>query len=560
MGIKSKLSGAKRLAKGIAKDGFAYTSGSREYSKRKAANPFTDIGFDEWKKQRLIFERRERKEQLLTPMSIDMPVFVVMVEAAGKSEQLERTKASLLKMTLKPKKVFYGQRSSMVAKMAEYEAEYAGRDVWSIKLKAGDELPSGYFFKLCPLAKDADIIYTDHELAGAKNADEVFLKPDLSEDYLCAHDYIGRSYIVKNRVPESMDEGSYEYLLKAIAEKKKILHSADTICALVNDEEAEDEEKISGLIKNVYESEDKKPAAVSVKTEGGINIADLSWKEKNKISVIIPNKDHAKDLKASLASLKKQTVYGNTEILIVENNSTEKETFDYYEELKKEKNIRVLYWKEGFNYSAINNFAAGEAKGDILLLMNNDVELINEDALSKMLSFVNLERVGVVGAKLYYADDTVQHAGVAVGFQGVGGHEFVGLAKGDHGYMMMADCVRRVSAVTAACLMIKKSVYDEVGGFDEEYAVAFNDVDLCMKVSKAGHQILYLPYACGYHFESKTRGNDTTDEEVARFGREVTRFLEKWKDELGRGDAFYNKNRSLNSMAEDRFRDLYGEG
>ena len=108
--------------------------------------------------------------------------------------------------------------------------------------------------------------------------------------------------------------------------------------------------------------------------------------------------------------------------------------------------------------------------------------------------------------------------------------------------------------------MIKKSVYDEVGGFDEEYAVAFNDVDLCMKVSKAGHQILYLPYACGYHFESKTRGNDTTYEEVARFGREVTRFLEKWKDELGRGDAFYNKNRSLNSMAEDRFRDLYGEG
>ena len=177
-------------------------------------------------------------------------------------------------------------------------------------------------------------------------------------------------------------------------------------------------------------------------------------------------------------------MYPSYEILIIENNSTEEATFSYYKELEAQ-GIRVLkYPKQGFNYSAINNFGVKEAKGEYLLFLNNDMEIITPDFMEKMVSNLQRPQIGAVGAKLYYPDNTVQHAGIIIGIGGIAGHAFLGLARGRSGYLHKASLQMNVSAVTAACMMMKKEVFEEVGGFEEELSVAFNDVDLCLRIGK----------------------------------------------------------------------------
>ena len=198
------------------------------------------------------------------------------------------------------------------------------------------------------------------------------------------------------------------------------------------------------------------------------------------ISIVIPNKDHYKDLDLCVTSVLKKSTYRNFEIIIVENNSTEKETFDYYNKIQKEyDNVRVLTWEREFNYSAINNFGVKEAKGDYILLLNNDTKILDKDSLGDMLGYCMRPEVGIVGSKLIYGDGTIQHAGVILGLGGIAGHAFIGLDAKEYGYMSRAYLSCDYTAVTAACLMVPKAVFDEVGGLCEEYAVAFNDVDLC---------------------------------------------------------------------------------
>ena len=266
------------------------------------------------------------------------------------------------------------------------------------------------------------------------------------------------------------------------------------------------------------------------------------------ISIIIPNKDHIDDLKRCISSIVEKSAYTNYEIIIVENNSVEKETFVYYETLKSRyPNVRILTWKKEFNYSAINNFAVREAQGEYLLFLNNDVEIITDSWLEEMLQFCQLKGVGMVGAKLYYPDDTIQHAGVVVGLGGVAAHVLCKLPGDAEGYMGRLRCVQEMSAVTAACMMVKTSVFKAVGGFDEELKVAFNDIDLCMKVRDKGEKILFTPYAELYHYESKSRGMEDTPEKQLRFSREVNCFRRKWERELLKGDPYYNPNLTLNN-------------
>lgn len=560
MGIRGKLGKIKRFAVSVKNDGLSYTLDKRDYNKRKAVQPFTDIDYAHWKKQHLVEGKRRKK--LLEASALlkeNGPVFVVMVDTSeGRGDKLNITRQSIALQVYKPAKIFYGQPSAMEEKLNEYKSELNG-DIWVLKLPEGDSLAPDFFYCCAEkiASQNADICYTDHEIFTAEKP-KVCLKPDFSEDYLCAYNYIGRAFVSKNREAASLIMDDYAYLLKELAEGKTFCHApacvyeqktAETEYAITDDDKAN--------ICKVYDKTGKYSIESVETTEiDGINNVKLNWREKPTVSVIIPNKDHIEDLETALNSLRKQDMYDCLQILVVENNSTEQETFDYYKKIEGTDNIKVLYYPDCFNYSAINNFAEKEATGDFILLMNNDVELNEEDTVSRMLSYCMLDRVGMVGIKLYYGDDTIQHAGVAVGFQGVGGHTFTGLKKGDHGYMNMADCPRRVSAVTAACLMMSKEAYEEVGGFDERYAVAFNDVDLCMKVCGTGMQILYLPIAA-HHFESKTRGTDTTEEQVARFGQEVTTFLETWQTELAKGDPYYNANKSLNDMSEDRFRDIY---
>ena len=266
------------------------------------------------------------------------------------------------------------------------------------------------------------------------------------------------------------------------------------------------------------------------------------------VSVIIPNKDHRDDLELCIGSLLQKSSYQNLELIIVENNSEEPETFAYYERKKQElKNFRVVEWKDerGFNYPAINNFGASFAKGEYLLLLNNDIEMVDGACVEELLGQCMRPDVGIAGARLYYGDDTIQHAGVIIGLGGVAGHAFVGLPRSEWGYMAKAVAAQDLSAVTAACMMVKKDVYLSVGGMTEELAVAFNDVDFCLKVREKGWLVVYEPYAQAYHYESKSRGLENTPEKLDRFHGEMRLFRERWRDVLEKGDPYYNVNLTL---------------
>ncbi len=278
------------------------------------------------------------------------------------------------------------------------------------------------------------------------------------------------------------------------------------------------------------------------------------------VSVIIPNKDHHQDLDLCIRSIVERCTYRNVEFVVVENNSTRKETFDYYEKIQKEfPQVKVVTWEREFNYSAINNFGVTHASGEYLLFLNNDTEPVAENFIEELLGFCQREDVGAVGARLLYQDDTIQHAGVVVGFGGIAGHTFIGLHKAENSYFHRAMCAQDYSAVTAACMMSKRSVFREAGGFSEDLAVAFNDIDYCMKVRSLGKLVVYAPYALLYHYESKSRGLEDTPEKVARFNREVAKFARKWPDILRDGDPYYNPNLTLRK-SDFSLRDLKKEG
>ena len=261
------------------------------------------------------------------------------------------------------------------------------------------------------------------------------------------------------------------------------------------------------------------------------------------ISIIIPNKNHVEDLDKCLKSIETSN-YKNVEIIIVENNSENEETFSYYEKIQSE-TVKVLFWENDFNYSAINNFAVRHAKGEYLLFLNNDVEVITPNWLEEMLANCQRKDVGIVGAKLYYPDDKVQHAGVIIGLGGIAGHAFWNLQRDCTGYMHKASIQQNLSAVTAACMMVKRSVFDEIKGFDENLAVAFNDVDFCLRVREKGHLIVYNPQVELYHYESKTRGSEDTKEKIERFQGEIAYMEKRWADILEEGDPMYNPNLTL---------------
>ncbi len=263
------------------------------------------------------------------------------------------------------------------------------------------------------------------------------------------------------------------------------------------------------------------------------------------VSVIIPNKDQAEALKACVESVL-ETGYPNLEFVIVENNSEERATFAYYQELSKRDNVHMVRWKKPFNYSAINNYGVRFAKGEYFLFLNNDVRgTLSTDWLTEMLGVCQRKDVGAVGAKLYYPDRRVQHAGIVIGIGGIAGSMFVDLPKGRSGYLHKASIMQDMSAVTAACMMVKRQVFEEAGGFTEELAVAFNDVDFCLKIGEKGYRIVYDPFAELIHDESRTRGPEDSPEKVRRFQSEIEYMRVHWLKILKEGDPMYNPNLSL---------------
>ena len=268
--------------------------------------------------------------------------------------------------------------------------------------------------------------------------------------------------------------------------------------------------------------------------------------ERPLISIVIPNKDHMEDLSRCVESIINKSTYENYEIVIVENNSETKEIFDYYKALEHNPKIRVVKYEGDFNYSRINNFGVTFTNGKYVLLLNNDMKVITREWMEELLMYAQRPDVAAVGAKLYYADNTIQHAGIVIGLGAprASGHTHYKDDKMHLGYMGRLCYAQDVTAVTGACLLVSRAQYDEVGGLDETFSVAFNDVDFCLKLRHAGYLNVFTPFAELYHYESKTRGMEE-GEKMKRFQHEVDLFRTKWKADLDAGDPYFNPNFSL---------------
>jgi O-antigen biosynthesis protein len=266
-----------------------------------------------------------------------------------------------------------------------------------------------------------------------------------------------------------------------------------------------------------------------------------------RVSIIIPTRDGLKLLRQCIESIRERTLYANYDIIVVDNGSVESETLAYFDLIRQASNIRVIRDESPFNFSALNNKAAALAEGDYLCLLNNDIEVISRDWLNEMVSLAAQPCTGAVGARLWYPDDTLQHGGVIIGLGGIAGHMHRQLPRGHFGYFARAVVTQNLSAVTAACLVIRKSVYEEVGGLDEELAVAFNDVDFCLRVREAGYRNIWTPHAELYHHESASRGNDMDPDKFQRFTSEVRWMETRWAGHFER-DPAYNPNLTLNAQ------------
>lgn len=410
-----------------------------------------------------------------------------------------------------------------------------------------------------------EIIYTDEDKIDM-NGKEHFMphfKSDFNIDMLCSTNYICHLFVVKRDVyekagmlnPEFDGAQDYDFVLRCVEKSEKIRHIPRILYhwrAHKNSTAENPESKNYAFVAGkravqAHYDRMKIPAEVEETQYKGIYRSKYRLMDTPLISVIIPNKDHISDLEKCIRSLEEKNGYRNLEMIVVENNSEEEETFTYYKELEQRNpKVKVLFWEEKvFNYPAINNFGAEHASGDYLLFLNNDTEVVNEDCIEELLGYCQRSDVGAVGARLYYDDGTIQHAGVIVGLGGIAGHPFSKAVHEDPGYFGRIIMAQDYSAVTAACMLVKKSVFWQVGGFDEGYAVAFNDVDLCLRIRKAGYLIVYNPYAEMNHYESKSRGYEDTEEKVKRFNSEISLFEKRWKKFLAHGDPYYNPNLTL---------------
>ncbi len=413
-------------------------------------------------------------------------------------------------------------------------------------------------------ADRVDLIYTDEDkvTSDRKEHFQPNFKPDFNPDLLRSNNYIchflvfSRELYLRTGGFDSRYDGAqdYDFILRCTENAQRICHVPRVLYHWRTHMQSTADNPISKqyaydagtrALEAHLQRQNLTGCRVERKKDFGFYRVHYPVTGEPLVSIIIPNKDETETLRKCVESVLTKTSYRNFEIIIVENNSKTEEIFRYYKEIDGRNGVRVVYWDREFNYSAINNFGARHASGEYLLLLNNDVEVIHEDWLSELLSHCQREGTGAVGAKLLYPDDTIQHAGIVIGIGGVAGSVFVGMKNSHTGYMHRESLQQDLSAVTAACLMIRRSVFEQIGGFEERLAVAFNDVDLCLRVREAGYLVVYDPYAELYHYESKTRGSEDTQEKVRRFQSEIEYMRGRWTSILVDGDPCYNKNLSL---------------
>ena len=408
-----------------------------------------------------------------------------------------------------------------------------------------------------------DFFYSDEDLTDRSGHPmEPMFKPDFDPDFLCSRNYIGRLVFLKKAFLDQMGgmdpayDGAeeFEFLLRCSEKTEKAGHIARVLWhgswekALFLRQQGRmslDAEAGRRALLAHYERLGQE-AEVKVSVEAPVFETIFAVRGNPLVSILIPNKDHREDLEKCVTSVEEKSTWKNKELLILENNSTDPSTFEFYEELEKRyDDLRIVRYEGSFNYSAINNLGTAFAKGEYLLLLNNDTEVITPDWIERMLGYCQRTGTSAAGARLFYPDDTLQHGGVTLGIGGVAGHTDQFCRRSDTGMLDHIASARQTSAVTGACMMIRKSAYTAVGGLDETLQVAFNDVDLCLKLRAEGGKILYVPSAQLYHYESKSRGYEDTPEKVERFRSEIRIVSERHRKALAAGDPFYNPNLTL---------------
>lgn len=418
--------------------------------------------------------------------------------------------------------------------------------------------------------KDADYIYCDE--ITFKNGDinkmvTMHFKPDYAIDNLRANNYICHFSVFARTLLEGTElfrtkfDGSQDHdmILRLTDAAKNVVHVPKALYYWRSHAGS----VASGIEAKTYAINAAKGAiAEHLRSHGYENFEITSTRAFEtifrisyeiigtpKVSIVIANKDHVEDLERCVSSILERTSYINYEIIIVENNSETKEIFEYYDSLIKHKNIKVVKFEGEFNYSAVNNLGVKNANGEYILLLNNDTQVISVNWIEELLMFAQRKDVGAVGAKLYYGDKTIQHAGVVLqlGAHRTAGHIHCRQGRDSIGYMGKLCYAQNVSAVTAACLLVSKDKYYEVGGLDENFKVALNDVDFCLKLREKGYLNIFTPYSELYHFESISRGSDLEGENLARLDKEAEDFKQKWKEVLDKGDPYYNPNFSLDT-------------
>ena len=425
---------------------------------------------------------------------------------------------------------------------------------------------------------EPDFIYSDEDKIDEKyERFEPYFKPDFSPETLECNNYITHFVVVKRSLLNEVGllnskfngAQDFDFVLRATEKANQIVHISKILyhwrvhkssTANVADSKPYAYEAGVEVIKSHLKRTNKKGKVEFGQEVPGIYKIEYEVKGNPKVSILIPNKDHIELLKQCINSILKLTTYDNYEIVIIENNSEKEETFKYYTEISKNDKVRVIDYTKTlkknepreFNYSKIINFGVKKVNGDFILQLNNDTKLLTPNWLELFIGYAQEKEIGAVGAKLYYEDKTLQHAGIIIGLSGIAGNALVNLPFGKHAYFGREAATRNVSAVTGACLFARRELYNEVGYMEEEkFKVAFNDVDFCLKLLQKGYRIVYNPYIELIHYESKTRGYEYSKKQEERFEKEANNFKEKWKEVLEKGDPYYNKNFTLKTCNYD---------
>ena len=414
-----------------------------------------------------------------------------------------------------------------------------------VPLRVGDMLANGALFRFAQAIQARNhppIVYADHDhLDHRGKRSRPWFKPEWNEEMFLAQDYLSAAVAIEMQLARQAAEAGndlHNLLLAATTiAADNIVHIPHVITHVAT---APHDQK--GRLRAVARHVEPLGASCGPGAFGTVKVTWPLPADPPQVSIIVPTRDKVDLLRQCVRGLFERTDYPNYEIIIVDNGSVEQATRDYLASIADDPRVRIIAYPGSYNYSSINNFAAQTARGSFLCLLNNDTEVLESAWLTEMMRYAVSPKIGAVGAKLLYEDRSIQHAGIVVGMGGAAGHAHRFLPAGEPGYFLLPHVPHFVSAVTGACLVVEKSKYDAVGGLDEDkFAVAFNDVDFCLKLPAAGWRNVYVPHAVLLHYEARSRGNDMSAANIDRYTSELLRLQERWGTKTHQ-DPLHNPN------------------